>query len=85
MNDCSWRDSEVSGCGQYVRFLRYTGLVGHAGETSKMTRSRLRRGPTPYRATERAGSLARAGGQLPAAYSAEVSRRGRVHGVDERE
>jgi hypothetical protein len=34
-----WRDSEVSDCGQYVRFLRYTGPVWHAGETSKMTQS----------------------------------------------
>lgn len=36
-NDRLWRDSEVSDCGQYVRFLRYIGPVWQAGETSKMT------------------------------------------------
>jgi hypothetical protein len=33
----------------------------------------------------RAGSLAAREGQLPAAHPVKVSRRGRVHGVDDRE
>src|SRR3984893_7958030 len=38
-NDRYWRDSEASDCARHVRFLRYTGPVRHAFETSKMTRS----------------------------------------------
>ena len=51
----------------------------------KMTQSRLRHGPPPYRATERAGSFARAGGPVAGSMLGGMSRRGRAHGVDERE
>jgi len=60
----SWRDSEASHCTRHVRFLRYTGLVRHACETSKMT---LMYGPAARR--KRFSSICRLCG-LASMYSA---------------